>query len=357
MANDQVAPPEPLSSEAAALAAILRWSINSPAWQQDALRRLCTHGKLSAGDLDELLAVCKGETAAVPLQASDIRDPAAGGAVVTLVQLYGLENVNALAVGERLSFGKVGLTVIYGDNGAGKSGYARVLKQLCRARSPKGDVILSNIYSANAGLPKANIDFAVGGQKRSVAWTQGGPSDPMLSAVSVFDSRTANVHVDATNDLAYTPLPLQVLGALAQACQELKAKLAAEAEALLEQTPAVLTTPECRPFTAVGKLIASLSPRTTPEQVNELAGLTPEEEERLQVLQSDLGSDPGRLARQLQASLVELGSLEERLGRLANPPRRRIGRGSNVRYADARPQPLAESESHSPPRWCTLQEC
>ena len=182
-----------LSNEAAALADILKWSVDLPGWQRDALRRLCSQIKLEPADIAALVAVCKGGNPAAPLDASHIRDPAASHAVVNLGALHGLSNVNALAPGERLSFGKTGLTVIYGDNGAGKSGYARVLKQLCRARSPKGDAILPNIYDGSGGVPTASIDFFIGGQKRNATWNQGAAVDPMLSAVSVFDSRTAMV--------------------------------------------------------------------------------------------------------------------------------------------------------------------
>jgi hypothetical protein len=158
-----------LSNEAAALADILKWSADLPAWQRDALRRLCNQTKLETADITALVAICKAIDQADPLDASHIRDPAASHAVVSLGALHGLSNVNALAPGERLSFGKTGLTVIYGDNGAGKSGYARVLKQLCRARSPKGDAILPNIYAAATGTPTANVDFHIGGQKRSTS--------------------------------------------------------------------------------------------------------------------------------------------------------------------------------------------
>ncbi len=223
--------------------------------------------------------------------------------------------MNALAPGERLSFGKSGLTVIYGDNGAGKSGYARVLKQLCRARSPKGEGILPNIYAAASGTPAASIDFFIGAQKRSAAWTQGRPPDAMLSAVSVFDSRTASVHVENTNDLAYTPLPLRILAGLAQACQDVKAKLAAEIKALQEQTPAVLLKPDCKPDTTVGKLIAGLSGKTKQEAVDKLAGLTAEEEKRLQTLGTDLASDPARAVRQLQRQETRIKSAIEQLER------------------------------------------
>ncbi len=138
----------------------------------------------------------------------------------------------------------------------------------------------------------------------------------MLSAVSVFDSRTANVHVENTNDLAYTPLPLRILAGLAQACQDVKAKLAAEIKALQEQTPAILSKPECKPHTPVGTLIAGLSGKTKPESVEKLAGLTAEEEARLQTLNTDLASDPARTVRQLQGQEARIKSAIEQLERL-----------------------------------------
>lgn len=316
-----------LSNDAAALADILKWSTELPAWQRDALRRLCVQPKLEMADITALVAVCKTSDQAVSLDASHVRDPAASHAVVSLGALHGLSNVNALAPGERLSFGKTGLTVIYGDNGAGKSGYARVLKQLCRARSPKDEAILPNIYAATIGTPAASVDFFIGGQKRSASWTRGGAPDAMLSAVSVFDSRTANVHVENTNDLAYTPLPLRILAGLAQACQDVKAKLVSEIKALQEQTPAVLLKPECRSDTAVGKLIAALSGKTKPEAVEKLADLTAEENARLQTLTTDLAINPARTVRQLQSQESRIQAVIEQLERLttATTEESRIG--------------------------------
>lgn len=337
-----------LSNEVAALADILRWSDDLPAWQRDALRRLCSQNKLEVADITALVSICKAAEQGVPLEATHLRDPAASHAVVTLGALYGLSNVNALAPGERLTFGKTGLTIIYGDNGAGKSGYARVLKQLCRARSPKGDGILPNIYAATNGTPAASIDFFIGAQKRSATWTQGTMPDAMLSAVSVFDSRTANVHVENTNDLAYTPLPLRILAGLAQACQDVKSKLAAEIEALQEQTPAVLSKPDCKPDTTVGKLIAGLSSKTNKETVDKLAGLTAEEEARLQTLSADLASDPARTVRQLQGQETRLKSTIEQLQRLitaATEESRAVLRTARAHLATARSAAAAASSN------------
>jgi len=335
-----------LSNEATALADILKWSVDLPAWQRDALGRLYSQTKLDAADINALVEICKGDATAVPLTASHIRDPAASHAVVSLGALHSLSHVNALAPGERLSFGKTGLTVIYGDNGAGKSGYARVLKQLCRARSPKGDAILPNIYAAGSGTPTASVDFFIGGQKRSASWTQGSAPDPLLSAVSVFDSRTANVHVENTNDLAYTPMPLRILAGLAQACQDVKAKLAAEIRALQEQTPAILSKPECKPDTPVGKLIAGLSGKSKLETVEKLAGLTADEEIRFQTLTTDLASDPVRTVRTLQSQETRIKSVIEQLEKIVagTTEESRIAlREAHTQYATARSAAAAAS--------------
>lgn len=337
-----------LSNEAEALADILAWSVDLPGWQRDALRLLCGQTKLEPADITALVAVCKGDKPAVPLDASHIRDPAASHAVVSLGALHGLSNVNALAPGERLSFGKTGLTVIYGDNGAGKSGYARVLKQLCRARSPKGDAILPNIYAGSGGVPTASIDFFIGGQKRSATWNQGGSADPMLSAVSVFDSRTANVHVENTNDLAYTPLALRILAGLAQACQDAKVKLSAEIKTLEQQTPVVLSKPECKPDTATGKVIASLSGKTKPDTIEQLAGLNTQEEARLQTLITDLSGDPARTVRQLQTQETRItaviGQIEQLIAGASDENRTTL-RKAHLRLATARDAAAAASAS------------
>jgi energy-coupling factor transporter ATP-binding protein EcfA2 len=306
------------TSEAQALAGIATWSGDCPAWQRDALRRLCAADKLDSDDVNALLAICKGSAPGVPLTVHDVRAPAAGKAAVTLKQLSGVQHVNALVSYERLTFDKSGVTVIYGDNGSGKSGYARILKKICRARSgSKIESIHPNIYEANPGVPTASIDFSVNGQNRTAGWTLGQPPDPLLSAVSIFDSRTANIHVDQTNDVAYTPLPLDILAGLAQACQEIKTRLNAEIAAIQKQTPAAITKPSCQPKTAVGKLIAGLNGQTEADVVETLATLTDAEKARLDKLNVDLALEPTRAARQLLSLKGKVDSFVADLATLA----------------------------------------
>ena len=122
---------------------ILAWSQDRPMWQRDALRRIVARGRLEADDLKELLDLCKQGRGAknIALKASPLAKvhlPAnpGQGAAVSVTAITEVDGVNNLAPGQTLTFEPNGITIIYGDNGAGKSGYARILKRACRARLP-----------------------------------------------------------------------------------------------------------------------------------------------------------------------------------------------------------------------------
>jgi energy-coupling factor transporter ATP-binding protein EcfA2 len=306
-----------MTAEAEALANILAWSADSPGWQRDALRRLATQAALEPAEIDELASICKGDNPAVLLEAGHLRGPNRDQGEVYLRQVHGVRHVNALASDQRLTLHRVGLTIIYGDNGSGKSGYARILKKVCRARMlGRAEEIVPDIYDAAPGTPSATIEYAISGQNRSCSWQLGQVADTALSGISVFDSRTANVHVDDTNDVAYTPFPLKLLGALAQLCKSVKDKLAAEIAQIKTQTPEAIRTPACSRDTAVGKLMARLTANTTPATVEALATLTQAEQDRLAQLTADLAGDPARAARQLVALKTKVDGHIARLDRL-----------------------------------------
>ena len=124
---------------------ILNWSQGLPAWQSDAVARLLAKQTLTADDQDDLFALLKAANGISdpkgrkpnPLTADQIPAPVKATTHVELLAMKNMRHVNAIAENQRLSFSPDGMTVIYGDNGSGKSGYSRVLKRACRARDQK----------------------------------------------------------------------------------------------------------------------------------------------------------------------------------------------------------------------------
>lgn len=119
---------------------IFTWSQDRPAWQRDALRRLVLNGEVSDDDIRALTEICKSahglaeQQDVAPLTKDDVPDKTAGSAPISLRSIFHHRGVNALAEDQTLKFAP-NLTVVYGDNAAGKTGYIRILKSACRARA------------------------------------------------------------------------------------------------------------------------------------------------------------------------------------------------------------------------------
>src|SRR5882672_3922649 len=154
---------------------------------------------------------------------------AAGSAPVSLVSIFHHRGVNALAEDQTLMFGP-NLTVVYGDNAAGKSGYIRILKSACRARGQ--EQILGNVISGATPLsPVVSIKYKVGDEPKPCEWSGDG-EDNSISRVSVFDTQCAAVYLTRKTDVAFRPFGLDLFDKLVQACKVVRTKLETEQRAL-----------------------------------------------------------------------------------------------------------------------------
>jgi hypothetical protein len=85
---------------------------------------------------------------APPLElAAEVDDPEER---LVLVKLDAVQNVNALAADQSIVFND-GLTVAFGRNGAGKSGYVRIFKRLAAVRG--AEPVLPNVHSSGVAPP------------------------------------------------------------------------------------------------------------------------------------------------------------------------------------------------------------
>ena len=238
---------------------------------------------------------------------------------VSLKRLHEVKNVNALAEGQSLSFITKGVTIVYGDNGSGKSGYVRILKNACRTRTTKGKMesILPNVYEESTGIQCAKLKYQAGTGENTAEWKNDTSTDSLLSEVSVFDSNAANVHVEETNDLAYTPFPMKVLERLANTCMNVRVEVNSMIESIECRTPRSISKPSCSPNSKVGVLLTSLSKDTKLTAVTELAELSDDEKGRLSELTATFSQDSKVAARRLDDQISKLESLKLTLGSLA----------------------------------------
>jgi energy-coupling factor transporter ATP-binding protein EcfA2 len=295
---------------------ILNWSQERPLWQRDALRRIVLKGQLDASDLSELADLCKqgkGEKSITlkPEPLSKIHLPANPdeGESVSLLSICDVEGVNNLAAGQKLIFEQKGITIIYGDNGAGKSGYARILKRACRARQP--GKIEPNIYAESPSpYAKATITYSIGDKEQPPDKWQDNPNPHrVLSAVSVFDSECGATLIREKNEVAFRPFGLDIPEELANVCQLVKEILSKELKDMEKGKNPVFLNPPWKEYTSVGKALANLRHDTVMEKIDVLAKLTEEEMSRLTRLREDLAKDPTKASSEQKVKAENIKSL------------------------------------------------
>lgn len=286
---------------------IQKWSVGLPVWQQDAIARLFSKGALDAADFDDLYAILKSShgindpkgRVATKLAAGQVAAAQAANSITRLATIKNVRHVNALAEKQTLTFQPDGLTVIYGNNGSGKSGYSRALKRACRARD-QSEKILPNAKLApnQVGKPEAEFDLIIDGQSVEAKWVDGAPAPDVLSCIAIFDARCARAYLDDEGDFAYVPYGLDILEALAKACSKLQAML--DEEAQKSAVNGTVYAHLANTTTAVGKLITALSSTTKPADVEALATLSDEElAKRLEIETSLKEGNPKDKAQQM----------------------------------------------------------
>ena len=119
-----------------------------------------------------------------------------------LARISNVRGVNALVEGEHIDFG-LGLTLLYGENGMGKTGYARILKRMAGSRSAE-DILADVNFADDPPTPSADIDYRLGGTDLTHQWNDEKAQPPFI-LMSIFDNPSAHLHVD--DDLRYTYRP------------------------------------------------------------------------------------------------------------------------------------------------------
>lgn len=269
------------------------WVAERTDWQKDAVARFCRNETLSDDDIadiaDKLIA---GTYPAAPaITASDVPGTSSTGDPVCLDSITGVEGVNALLPGQRLDFGRSGLTVIYGDNASGKSGYARLIRQAVTARI-KAD-LLGDVFATVRQDQKATVHYRE--RDTQATWNLGDTSSKTLSAIRFYDVECGEAYVSSASEISYRPSALTLLDRLSSACERLQQELNRRLSENAQQRPEL---PMLADGTKARGFLSSLEASTTQAEIDDATALAADHDERLaRKLQEEArlrGSDPNK---------------------------------------------------------------
>lgn len=186
------------------------------------LKQLRSEKKLSGDPFQDVPKIEEKELDANPLEP------------VCLGSLKIEDGVNALKSGAEILFA-AGVTVIFGENGAGKSGFVRVLKRAAGVRTAED--ILPNVRGDKHPKPSATFTVTVGAAAQTIEWKNQFGVTP-LNRVSVFDARGARLHVEDDLTYVYTPGELTLFPLVQGAIERVRANLE---RAITARTPGANT--------------------------------------------------------------------------------------------------------------------
>lgn len=286
------------------------WVATRTDWQNDAVARFCRNETLSAEDItaiaDQLIAGTY--PTAADISVADIPGSTAAGDPVNLVQVADVAGVNALIGGQTLSFGAAGLTIIFGNNASGKSGYARLIREAVTARV-KAEHLLGDVFAESETAQAAKLDYLIG--TNPVAWSLGDSQSTDLSRIRFYDEDCGDAYVTAASEVNYRPSALTILDQLSDACEAVAAELTRRLGANQAGRPQL---PVLHPGTAASTFLSGISATTSAEAIASATTLVDDHDAQLAKQLAEetrlKGSDPNKEKARLSALSRDWSTVE-----------------------------------------------
>ncbi len=301
------------------------WAATLPYWEQATLEKIVKGVQLAESDYDELLQwLLEDEGLEEPTkQRPELQFPRrddifkSSSGQIRLLRIFNMQNINALVSGQILTFGPA-LTAIFGANGSGKSGYARVLG--CAGFTRGDKEVLPDIAQPSYTTAKSSADIEISeGTSTKVIRYQIDDKCQELSQFYIFDSTSVRVHLTGPNTFSFSPAGLSYLTQLTEETDKVRQRLDTRIEKYKQP----------HSFNAffqgeseITKLIANLGPETDLEELKRLATLTLEEKKRIKQLDTKIAElktkDTPKQLSKLKQTIDDLQNLIDRLLEIEN---------------------------------------
>src|SRR5690606_21235175 len=141
-----------------------------------------------------------------------------------LTKLENVEGVNALTENQTIEFSP-NLTIVYGANGSGKSGYVRLLKNAFYSKAP--EVILQNVH-IDSGHKPVNAKFTFKSNNIETSLEFADKDNAEFEQFAVFDGNSVLKHLENKNEFEFRPAGLSFFADYTNAIIRVEQKLSAE---------------------------------------------------------------------------------------------------------------------------------
>jgi hypothetical protein len=226
---------------------------------------------------------------------------------IELVKISKVSGVNRLAPGQLLEFSP-NLTVVYGENGSGKTGYGRVLKNFGYCYDTKTK-IHPDVNGDCDCKQSVLIDYKAGGSDQVFTW-DGANECIDLAGVSFFNNNCVHLSLDAERHLLVSPIGFHLFAVL---IDELAA-LATFHKSRIDFLDTSLSWQESlHEDTEVQKLVTSLSKDTKDEDIKPFESFTEEQETDLKAKKEAIKKVNKEL---IEKNILELNQFVSDLNRI-----------------------------------------
>lgn len=278
------------------------WLNEQKPWLKNASCLLLEKGALDKNDYIQLKNIIKGIISA-PVFEGFLTDEVSSETKLHIQNVGSISGVDRLNPRTPLSLANSNMIVIYGANGSGKSGYVRLLKEICGKKSPRP--LKHNVFSTEQPSRTCEIEYVLNGESKKTQWKQENGAIHDLRGVDIFDSLVGAVYIDSEMEVAYAPQEVSILARLVDVCKQVETLLLDEQSKLVSELPSM---PKEYLGTTVAQKYASLR-----NHQRELTTWTPEAEKRLTQLEQLLSADPEITKKALEVQKEQAESLLNQL--------------------------------------------
>ncbi|OCR22358.1 restriction endonuclease [Pseudomonas syringae] len=271
------------------------WLLQQQDWIQEAADKLLKKGSVTPEDISQITALLKTQQgqAVSKHRSFDELTHAAAGSVLRLRSLSDVTGIESLGPRAPLEFGTGNLTVIYGQNGSGKSCYTRILKKA--TGKTRATDLKPNVFQPAPTSSKCTINFELDQTADSVEWHIHHSPLEKLREIDIFDSDEAQHYLKSESAATYSPPIMGLFEKLATVTDKVKELLQGEQDSLVSALPII---PPAYQETSVGKSYRALSTLKA-SAVEQMLHWTPEDMASLDALNERLkATDAASIAKQ-----------------------------------------------------------